>query len=181
VTNYDDAGLDRIRRYEAAKQRLETAQLAAATDPLTGVFKRAATGAYIQGLLDAGRPVGIAGFCVERLKCVNAEHGCECGDRILDLVASIVAQCGRPEVIGRWSGASFVVVAPDGAPDACVARFLDLWTATRDAHPDEAVGRVRLLVGCATSQPGDTPELLVERALGRATGEVRVRSGASPG
>jgi len=61
-----------------------------------------------------GRLYGLLMFDVDRFKHVNDTHGREVGDALLKAVGESVVRGLRPaDIVGRWGGEEFLVLAPD--------------------------------------------------------------------
>jgi diguanylate cyclase (GGDEF)-like protein len=89
------------------------AQLQAATDGLTGLSNRRATGELVGRLLRQERVVSVAMIDLDHFKTVNDAYGHEAGDRALRAFAETARRTLREEdVIGRWGGEEFVVALP---------------------------------------------------------------------
>jgi diguanylate cyclase (GGDEF)-like protein len=96
-------------------------------DPLTGLFNRR----YLEETLSreaarAGRnqsPLALMVFDVDHFKRFNDSHGHAGGDVMLQQVGSVLARSFRDsDVVCRFGGEEFVVIAPDCAADCAVAR-----------------------------------------------------------
>lgn len=91
-------------------------------DNLTGLYGRGFAMAHIaasRAEVAAGGTVGLAGFVVDDLAAINAEHGYAAGDRVLRQVGLILARLARAEDLVARIGARFMIVMPDsGADDA---------------------------------------------------------------
>jgi diguanylate cyclase (GGDEF)-like protein len=98
-----------------AHQRAEDAAL---TDPLTGLpnrrylFQRLA-----QEWAEAersGRPLSVLMIDVDHFKAINDAHGHEAGDEVLrQLALTLRAALRTPDIVGRFGGEEFLVIAPD--------------------------------------------------------------------
>ena len=61
-----------------------------------------------------GRLYGLLMVDVDRFKQVNDTHGHEVGDALLKAVAETIVQGLRTiDIVGRWGGEEFLVLAPD--------------------------------------------------------------------
>jgi diguanylate cyclase (GGDEF)-like protein len=153
-------------RLGAARDREQAAQDrdAAAIDELTGVRRRGAGLALLQGEIDRSRRASerlVAAFVdVDGLKAVNDSEGHRAGDRLLNTVGSLLKGRVRSyDLIVRVGGDELVCVLPDVAVEDLRLRI--------DAVNRELAGcwaGGSLTVGFAQLEPGDTPEDLVGRA-----------------
>lgn len=100
-----------------ASLRLQDAQSAALTDPLTGLFNRRGLENHLRPLLSHARSVGdelsVLFVDLDHFKKVNDDFGHERGDAILRLVAGTLRRLVRTvDVVARWGGDEFVVALP---------------------------------------------------------------------
>lgn len=158
-----EAADDRVR---AALDREQAAQdrNAAANDELTGVRRRGAGLALLQGEIDRSRRTSerlVAAFVdVDGLKAVNDSEGHRAGDRLLNNVGTLLKGRVRSyDLIVRVGGDELVCVLPDVATDDLRLRFD---AVNRDLAARCARGSIT--VGFAQLEPGDSPEDLVGRA-----------------
>jgi diguanylate cyclase (GGDEF)-like protein len=91
---------------------------AALRDPLTGVYNRAMfrerLSAEIIAYRSRPRPLAVLALDIDHFKRVNDVHGHVAGDEVLKRVASALRGAIRPEdVVARWGGEEFVVLARD--------------------------------------------------------------------
>jgi diguanylate cyclase (GGDEF)-like protein len=100
------------------EKRVNELEQLAFRDGLTGLPNRRHIELKVeQGLQDhqrLGRRYGLLMFDVDRFKHVNDTHGHEVGDALLKAVGESVAHGLRPaDIVGRWGGEEFLVLAPD--------------------------------------------------------------------
>jgi diguanylate cyclase (GGDEF)-like protein/PAS domain S-box-containing protein len=100
------------------EKRVNELEQLAFRDGLTGLPNRRHIELKVeQGLQDhqrLGRLYGLLMFDVDRFKHVNDTHGHEVGDALLKAVGESVAHGLRPaDIVGRWGGEEFLVLAPD--------------------------------------------------------------------
>jgi diguanylate cyclase (GGDEF)-like protein len=164
---------------------------AALRDPLTGIHNRSMfaerLAAEILAYRSRPRPLALLALDIDRFKLVNDAHGHVAGDAVLKAVATAIRESARPEdVVARWGGEEFVVLARDTS----VARAVALADRIRAAAAAKvttwngAAVRVTLSAGVAVLAPprqvlAEAAErVLVEsadRALYRAKGLGRDR------
>ncbi|MEO6205019.1 MAG: diguanylate cyclase [Mycobacteriales bacterium] len=87
------------------------------TDHLTGLSNRRHTDERLHGALSSstrhGEPVAVLIIDVDHFKAVNDNHGHAHGDKVLVNVAAVLSNAARAEdIVGRWGGEEFMVVAP---------------------------------------------------------------------
>lgn len=140
---------DRLRR------DLEAARNDANKDALTALPNRRAVDALLGRLEKEGKRRTLA-FCdVDRFKRINDTYGHHVGDRVLKMVASVLAEtCAKHGTVARWGGEEFVVVFENhGVRDA--AAIIDAARETLGARnfkvrdTDEPLGRVTFSAGVA--------------------------------
>ncbi|BAF59908.1 MAG: diguanylate cyclase [Pelotomaculum sp.] len=105
-----------VQKEELARvnSRLE---LLSITDPLTGAYNRR----YIISQLEQelavaarhGLPLSLIMIDIDHFKKVNDTHGHQVGDEVLKDVVKVLSGCIRTaDVLGRYGGEEFVVIAP---------------------------------------------------------------------
>ena len=100
------------------EKRVRELEQLAFHDLLTGLPNRRHIQLRVeQGLQDhqrMGRLYGLLMVDVDRFKQVNDTHGHEVGDALLKAVAETIVQGLRTiDIVGRWGGEEFLVLAPD--------------------------------------------------------------------
>jgi diguanylate cyclase (GGDEF)-like protein/hemerythrin-like metal-binding protein len=179
-----------VKRHEAEVRARDLARQAD-TDALTGVLNRHGFNTMISRELARARrhaqPLAVALLDIDQFKQVNDRHGHAAGDQVLEGLARLLESHVREsDLVARWGGEEFVVIAPmtgiDGA--ANLAEKLRGLLESTDLGPE---GPVTASFGVAELQPEDTVEALLHRAdeaLYRAKtgGRNRVERGdMSPG
>ncbi len=88
-------------------------QLAAATDPLTGLLNRRSLTDRLQQLALAGTPYAVAFADLDSFKALNDTFGHATGDHALRLFArTLTTTLREDEVVSRYGGEEFLVVLP---------------------------------------------------------------------
>lgn len=130
----------------------------ARTDPLTGLANRRLLDADVERLISlAGRyglPTAVAMCDVDRFKAYNDRFGHPAGDRLLQELASILAQtCREADTLYRYGGEELLVLLPwQDLASATVAaeRLRQAVEGAALPHPDNApFGVVTVSVGVA--------------------------------
>jgi diguanylate cyclase (GGDEF)-like protein/PAS domain S-box-containing protein len=154
------------------RMRAEEMQRLAYLDSVTQLPNRRFVEMALDSALDeftrSGKSFGVLMLDLDKLKFINDTFGHCGGDRALLHTAQALAESLRPtDVVGRWGGDEFVAVVR-----GVNRRTLDV-LARRSAHSvarvtvDDGQGGsfpVRISVGAALAQAGDTALALVRRA-----------------
>ncbi len=138
------------------------------TDALTGLANRRAAqevlGREVARADRYDREVGVLMLDLDRFKVLNDSYGHPVGDRVLVALAErLRAHVRASDLVARWGGEEFVVVAPETA--TAQARKLGEQLRAQVAKDAFLDGhRVTISVGVASFRPGDDVETLVSRA-----------------
>ncbi len=155
-------------------------------DALTGIYNRRAAGERLEQELArfrrGGSPLHVGLADLDHFKAVNDQHGHQTGDAVITAFVQGVRSVMRSsDVIGRWGGEEFLIIAPDSAthPNPLFDRILE-HTRTLEAPAGEAGVAVRFTVsiGTACAESGETMDdflLRTDKALYRAKDEGRDR------
>lgn len=151
------------------QQRLETAELLAATDALTGLPNRREAERLIVENVGGGYLFSIMLFDLDSFKSVNDSHGHAVGDQVLRLFARRLAQQFRAgDVACRWGGDEFVVVVRCPLEDTLAMARRAAASLCGPYVTETASGEVmvhqRASVGVAEHRPGETGDELFARA-----------------
>ncbi|MGB2985208.1 MAG: response regulator [Phycisphaerae bacterium] len=142
---------------ELAEANIQLAGLSR-TDPLTNLLNRRAWEEAAMREHERferhGHPYSVLIIDVDQFKSFNDSQGHQAGDECLrSVVGSIVSACRRLDVVGRYGGEEFVVLAPETGAEAALKLAerirKNVW-ALGISHPANAVGeRVTVSVGVA--------------------------------
>jgi diguanylate cyclase (GGDEF)-like protein len=95
-----------------------SSQLAATTDPLTGLLNRRSMTDRLQELAASGRSFAVAFADLDSFKALNDTFGHATGDHALRLFArALKATTRESELVCRYGGEEFLVVLPDCGVD----------------------------------------------------------------
>jgi diguanylate cyclase (GGDEF)-like protein/PAS domain S-box-containing protein len=140
----------------------------AAHDGLTGLLTRRAFMAQLEAALDTSCSVTLVFLDLNAFKTINDLHGHERGDEVLQAVAGRVSGAIRAgDLVGRFGGDEFVILARDLDDAAATLTLLDRITALFGEPIRCRNGDVHLVgasIGVARSLPGDKPDGLLRRA-----------------
>jgi len=155
------------------RDRLRHAELAAVTDPLTGLLNRRG----VFELLDRVRavstvPLSVAMVDIDFFKRVNDRWGHGIGDEVLRYVAlhlsdGLARSCGG--TAGRMGGEEFIALLP-GTPQSVAVATIDALRASlvgqllRRNDDGVSIGRVSFSAGVAADRPGDPADVVIARA-----------------
>ncbi len=159
---------------EQLQQNLEVVRTESLTDPLTTLANRKFfDAALINGLAEAqakNEPLSLLMADIDHFKNFNDRYGHLTGDHVLRLVAMAVKQNvkGR-DVAARYGGEEFVIALPNTALQSAitVADHIRRAVMTKELmrrSNGERLGRVTISIGAAALRPGDTAQLLIDRA-----------------
>ncbi len=98
-------------------ERQRKAELAAETDPLTGLLNRRGLDERL-AQIRSGLPIGVLAIDLDRFKAVNDGFGHFVGDAVLVEVAERLRNAVRPtDHLARLGGDEFAVLLPDSSPE----------------------------------------------------------------
>jgi diguanylate cyclase len=159
---------------EQLQQNLEIVRSESLTDPLTTLANRKFfDNALMKGLAEANEknePFSLLMADIDHFKGFNDQYGHLTGDQVLRLVALAIKQNvkGR-DVAARYGGEEFIIALPNTAlqPAITVADHIRRAVMTKELmrrSNGERLGHVTVSVGVAVLHPGETAQLLIERA-----------------
>lgn len=148
----------------AARRDIE---VLARTDSLTGLWNRRhfedTVEAEISRARRDGTPLALLAVDADHFKRINDDHGHHAGDAVLRDLARLLASSTRPtDLICRWGGEEFMVLAPDtgSAEAAAMAEQVRLAVA---GHDFGTVGGMTISVGAGELLPDESAEAWVRR------------------
>ncbi|MDN4501647.1 GGDEF domain-containing protein [Alteromonadaceae bacterium BrNp21-10] len=124
-----------LRDAEVEKTKLEKMSF---TDPLTQVLNRAGLDDKITAIL--AQQTSLQGYMVmvmdiDFFKQINDTFGHDVGDKVLqELAALISSKLRNNDILCRWGGEEFVVLALDTGPNRCLAFANKLCTIVGNSH-----------------------------------------------
>jgi len=172
------------RNMSATRHILEGAarygELRATTDELTGVFNRRPVIAQLSEWANRDRGnYAIALIDLDHFKSINDEYGHDCGDLILQAVATTMRNHFRDsDMVSRWGGDEFLVLIP-GVRHADLVPILE--RLRRSIHLIEKecndhAHTITVSIGASMGAIGQTPDECIaaaDHALYRAKEEGR--------
>lgn len=122
------------------RRRAEELERVSRTDHLTGLANRRHVEEHLRAVLAAGSrhgvPATVLVIDIDNFKRVNDAGGHAAGDEVLIQVAQILSGSLRVEdVVGRWGGEEFIVVAPHTTRASAVLLAERLRSAVEAATP----------------------------------------------
>ncbi len=161
----------RIKSRELEQSNRRLAELAI-RDGLTGAFRRGHIEGELQRLVKAwerhANDFSVLLLDIDHFKHVNDRHGHAVGDEVLRRLAAVAQQTLRgSDLFGRWGGEEFIALLPDTplaqALDAAERLRLAVRALAFEGEHGEAF-RITISVGVAQLAPGETADLLAQRA-----------------
>jgi two-component system, cell cycle response regulator len=162
----------------------------AARDPLTGILnQRSILERLAEELSRATRQGGglTVGMCdVDHFKAVNDTYGHQAGDDVLrGFTASLQAQVRKYDIVGRYGGEEFLVIAPGMHDRGDVGLFERLRDRISNVALPSARGPISITIsiGVASADRSSTVDTLLaaaDAALYRAKAEGRNRVAYGP-
>lgn len=155
-----------------ARRKLREMRLVAMTDSLTRIGNRK----HLEGRLSAvvaeyqnnARVAALLFMDVDHFKQVNDTYGHNTGDNVLRMVANTIRYALRAtDTVGRWGGEEFIAILYDiQDKEALQAAAEKVRTLVEYSQLDVNGERltVTISIGGTLLLPGDTPEILVQRA-----------------
>src|SRR6202034_3856766 len=159
---------------EQLQQSLQAVRTESMTDPLTTLSNRKFFDqALAQAMAEAkekNEPLSLLMCDIDHFKSFNDKYGHLTGDQVLRLVALSVKQNVKgQDIAARYGGEEFVIALPNTAMQSAltVADHIRRAVMTKELmkrSSGDRLGRVTISIGAAVLRPGDTPQLLIERA-----------------
>jgi two-component system, sensor histidine kinase and response regulator len=157
-----------VTNVRAARSEL---QQQSETDALTGMYNRRGFMQVARTALDnarqSGRQSAVFFIDLNGMKRINDSLGHTEGDRLLMDVTWILSACFRTsDIVGRFGGDEFVVLAPDAGDHADVLRERLRSAVEQFNAGSERSYRISISIGLSMCDPGEPAALedLVERA-----------------
>ena len=157
----------RLERLVAERARAKILAEQATTDPLTEIANRRLLDDESARMIAQARryelPLSVVLIDLDHFKDVNDEHGHDTGDRVLvETVERIEASVRDADLLGRWGGEEFLLLAPHTDFEAACA-LAERCRAAIGRSPLE-VGEVTASFGVATLDATDDARTLLRRA-----------------
>ena len=158
---------------ELAAANNKLAELAV-TDPLTGLYNRRALYEHLDREFNRSRRYGnsfaVCMLDIDHFKAVNDNYGHSMGDEVLKLVAATLNETiRRTDIVGRYGGEEFLILAPETPPEAAhilaerLRANVEENTRAAPGLPDVTVS---VGAACSATVKAETCEALVQLADG---------------
>ncbi len=134
---------------DLATQQIDTANLAAQTDPLTGLVNRRGLTTRLDAWKAQRTPFSVVALDIDHFKRVNDTFGHDVGDLVLKRLAQLMRDCAREgDILCRSGGEEFLVLLENTAPETAVqiADRLRQCVERTDIPP---VGHITISLGVA--------------------------------
>lgn len=159
---------------EGLREQLEQVRQESMTDPLTRLANRRAFDETLAELIAQGRqggaPTSLVMIDVDHFKRINDEMGHVFGDRVLRLIAGVLAKNLKgKDTPTRFGGEEFAVLLP-GTPAQAAYRVADQLREAvaailiRRGKGEDANLQITVSCGVATHARGEEPTAFVDRA-----------------
>ncbi|MBW1659528.1 MAG: diguanylate cyclase [Deltaproteobacteria bacterium] len=140
-------------------------------DPLTEIANRRLLETFIQAKIEEvlrySQDHALFFIDIDDFKNINDKYGHETGDLALKMVARTLIRALRPfDLVGRWGGEEFIVVASNLNPRKCegLAERLRVLVEQSQFSSSKGPVKVTISIGATMIRPDDTVNSLVERA-----------------
>ncbi len=159
------------QKIEILRKQLEKEREQSMKDALTGLFNRKAYDQYIKDELARFKryasPFVLAVWDVDRFKSVNDQYGHVAGDKVLKIIANVIADNTREtDIAARYGGEEFVVIMPETKVEAAYKSLDKLRVMIQNCAFHFRDRRVEITASCGIteSRVEDTPESIFQRA-----------------
>lgn len=140
-------------------------------DPLTEIANRRLLETFIQGKIEEtlryGQTHALFFIDIDNFKDINDKFGHDTGDLVLKMVARTLVRALRPfDLVGRWGGEEFIVVANNLEPEKCegLAERLRVLVEKSQFLSQKGPISVTISLGVTMIRPDDTVKGVVKRA-----------------
>ena len=172
------------KRIKRLQTDLEEARDTATIDELTGLRNRRAAKQLMERLDAEGEKYSIAVVDIDNFKRINDTFGHPVGDRVIAHVGRILAETMAPEMVARWGGEEFLVIAKDMSAYALHDRLDDARTETarrnlKVRETDRQIGSVTFSGGVSVSEGNSTEAVEIADGLlyeAKQNGRNQIRS-----
>ncbi|WP_417666177.1 GGDEF domain-containing protein [Pseudidiomarina sp.] len=159
----------RTEAFAFLAKRNQELEILAVTDPLTQLFNRSHLDAMLEIEIRRAKrdsfDLSVLIIDADQFKTLNDSYGHLVGDEVLVELSGLLQNSTRAtDVLGRWGGEEFLIIAPKTDQDGAVELAEKIRVAVgrhRFTHDDL---HLTLSIGSATLSPNDTPVSIIQRA-----------------
>lgn len=156
---------DATRQAQSLREELNALRDHANRDRLTGLLNRPGMEDRLADAIAAVKGCAIAYVDVDRFKAVNDAHGHAVGDRVLQAVATELAESCDPHTVARWGGEEFLVLLEEmtAAEAGAIVEAARVRLAKRRLKVRESgaqLGTITFSAGVSSSRGRSVPELV---------------------
>ena len=156
---------------DTLRKQLEAERAQSMQDALTGLYNRKAYDQYIHDELARfkryGSPFVLGVWDVDLFKSVNDQYGHVAGDKVLKVIASVIAENTREtDIAARYGGEEFAVIMPETNIEAAYPSLDKLRGIIQSCAFHFRGRRVEITASCGMTEArkDDTPESIFQRA-----------------
>ncbi len=136
-------------------------------DPLTNIYNRRKFYNFLEDEIERSkrykRPLSLIMFDIDYFKKVNDTYGHNVGDRVLIMIADIVAaNIRRIDVFGRLGGEEFGILVSDTAIEGSKA-LAEKVKGKIESHNFDVAGKVTISIGVTEYKDDDTSDSFLKR------------------
>lgn len=162
-------GTIRQRKNKEIKHLIEELQYTSITDPLSGLYnRRHFFNVFYNDVARANRtttPISIIFSDIDNFKEINDTHGHSVGDKVIEKLASILKENGRPyDTPARWGGEEFLMLLPRADEKEAIVISERLRKITEKCLLEEFSFPITISSGVAQHTAADTIEAFIEQA-----------------
>ncbi|MEO0137734.1 MAG: sensor domain-containing diguanylate cyclase [candidate division WOR-3 bacterium] len=162
---YDNTEIDEL------KSKIQELERLALIDSLTKIANRRYIEIQLHSRLNEfkrfGWQFGLLFIDIDHFKLVNDKFGHDVGDKVLKMVANVLAKNSRSfDLVGRWGGEEFIMIVPnvnDSQLYTIAHKFKNLVALSNLRVGAESIG-VTISIGATLVKPKDTLKTLINRA-----------------
>ncbi|MFO1115641.1 MAG: diguanylate cyclase [Beijerinckiaceae bacterium] len=164
----EPAESETLRALDRLETQIASLRRVCSTDPLTGIWNRTHFERIITGELDRSvrhrQPVSLLLVDIDGFKAINDSFGHQAGDAVLmELVGVLQSTVRSIDMLFRWGGEEFVIVAPSTAYRGA-ALFGERIRRAVEAHEFGFVGHATVSIGIAEHAMPETASMWFRRA-----------------
>lgn len=179
---------EKSKEIQVLQVQLQAERKRALSDPLTGLYNRAALFERIQAAIDdptATSPPSLIMFDIDHFKLINDTHGHLIGDRVIRFVAQTLEKNIKgQDTAARFGGEEFTVLLPGTGSNGAMAVAQAIRKVIEEARlvradNKQAIGDITISAGVSTYRKGEgTMEFInrADQALYRSKKEGRNRA-----